>query len=86
MGYDTERVDEMVLALLYLAKFQQGKHGMRARKSHDWDALGRLHNRGYISNPMGKAKSVAMTEEGAKRAEKLFRMHFASGSCTASQR
>jgi hypothetical protein len=39
--------DDVVLALLYL-----GLHdGARARKSFDWDAMDRLHEKGYISNP-----------------------------------
>jgi len=38
--------------------------------------LDRLHAKGYISDPATKAKSVVMTEEGAKQAEKLFKKHF----------
>jgi len=76
MEYDKNKVDEMVLALFYLSMFQEGKHRSRAWKSHDWDALGRLHAKGYLSNPKGKAKSVLMTEEGAKRAQELFEKHF----------
>jgi Domain of unknown function (DUF6429) len=52
--------------------------GRRARKSHGWDALDRLHEKGYISDPKSKAKSVVMTEEGAKRAKELFEKHFMS--------
>ena len=35
-----------------------------------------LHEKGLISNPVSKAKSVVMTEEGFKRAEDLFRKIF----------
>jgi hypothetical protein len=45
MEYDRERVDEMVLALLYLTVTEQGEWGARAWKSHDWDALDRLHTK-----------------------------------------
>ena len=75
MDYNHEKVDEMVLALLVLTMFGE-EFGMRAWKGHDWDALERLHAKGYISNPVGKAKSVVMTEEGEKRARELFERHF----------
>jgi Domain of unknown function (DUF6429) len=64
--------DDVVLALLYL-----GLHdGARARKSFDWDAMDRLHEKGYISNPQGKSKSVVFTEEGLERAQKLIETLF----------
>lgn len=52
-------------------------YGARAWKSHDWDALDRLHTAGYISDPRSKAKSVVLSPEGLKRAEELFERHFA---------
>jgi len=45
-------------------------------KSFDWEALNRLHQRGYISDPIGKAKSVVLTEEGLQEAERLFKKLF----------
>jgi hypothetical protein len=70
---DPERIDEAVLALLWL-----GVHdGWRAWKGFDWDALDRLHNKGMISNPASKAKSVVLTEEGRLEAERLFHALFA---------
>jgi hypothetical protein len=68
MDYDNEKVDEAVLALLYLTLH----NGYRAWKSFDWDAMNRLHEKGFISNPVGKAKSVAFTEEGLEESERLF--------------
>ncbi|MFP5276601.1 MAG: DUF6429 family protein [Acidobacteriota bacterium] len=62
MEYDRDKVDEMVLALLRLTL--AGNH--RAWKSHDWDALDRLHAKGYISDPKSKAKSVVLREEGER--------------------
>ena len=72
-----EKVDEAVLALLWLTTFQDtdGKH---AWKGHDWEVLKRLHGEDYIGNPTGKAKSVTLTEEGARRSEDLFRRLFSS--------
>jgi hypothetical protein len=76
MEYDKDKVDEMVLALLFLTIFDEGQYGARAWKGHDWDALDRLHAKGYISDPKSKAKSVVMTEEGARRSRELFAKHF----------
>ena len=75
MAINTEKVDEMTLALLYLTTFKD-KHGLRAWKGHDWDVLNRLHESGYIDNPVSKAKSVILTEEGAERSKRLFEKHF----------
>jgi hypothetical protein len=75
MEYDQEKVDEMVLALLYLGMFSE-RSVRRAWKSFDWDALDRLHEKGYISNPKSAAKSVVMNDSGAKLAESLFKQHF----------
>jgi hypothetical protein len=64
MDIADNRIDDAVLALLLL-----GLHdGRRAWKSFDWDALDRLHAKGLISDPVGKAKSVMLTDEGLERA------------------
>ena len=75
MDIDQEKVEEMVLALLYLTTFKVGP-GLRAWKSHDWSALDGLHEKGYISNPASKAKSVVLAEEGARLSKELFEKHF----------
>jgi Domain of unknown function (DUF6429) len=71
MDIDTDKIDEAVLALLHLTRCDE-KFGAAAWKSHDWDALNRLHEKGYIGNPVSKNKSVALTEEGKAKAEELF--------------
>jgi hypothetical protein len=71
---DTDRIDDAVLALLWL-----GRHDGRTWKSFDWDAMNRLYAKGWISNPVGKAKSVVFTEEGEHRSEELFRKMFDRG-------
>jgi len=78
LDYDADKVDDMVLALLYLTTFDEG-YGPRAWKGMDWDALDRLHQKGYIANPKSKAKSVALTEEGARRSAELFERFFGVG-------
>ena len=77
MDYDEEKVDEFTLALLYLVVHDRKEgFGARAWKSFDWSTMNRLHEKGLIANPVGKAKSVRMTEEGFKESESLFRKFF----------
>ncbi len=53
MELDTNKIDDAVLALLFL-----GRHnGARAWKGFDWDAMNRLHERGYITDPSGPGVS-----------------------------
>jgi len=75
MEYNKDKVDEMVLALMYLTTFKD-QYGMRVWTGLDWDVLDRLHEKGYISNPKSKAKSVGISEEAAKQSEELFIKHF----------
>lgn len=67
MDLDTDRIDEAVLALLHLGLHDHG----RAWKGFDWDALDRLHAKGFISNPKSKAKSVMFSEAGERESERL---------------
>ena len=67
MDLDIEKIDEAVLALLYLTL-----HDDRVWKSFDWNAMSRLHEKGFISNPARKSKSVRLTEEGLRESERLF--------------
>ncbi len=73
---DEAAIGETVLALLWLNAFDD--HGQpRAWKTFDWDAMGRLHERGLITDPKSKAKSVVLTEVGREAAERAFRRRFA---------
>lgn len=72
MKIDSDKIDEVILALLHLTLHD----GSRAWKSFDWDAMGRLHEKGLIQDPVGKAKSVVLTEEGLKESERLFQKFF----------
>jgi hypothetical protein len=76
MEVNEEKIDDMVLALLYLTTFED-KPRLRAWKGHDWNALDRLHRKDYISDPATKAKSIVLTEAGAKRSKRLFEKYFA---------
>jgi hypothetical protein len=76
MDIDQEKVEQTVLALLYLTSFKD-KFGLRTWKGYDWQVMNFLHEKGYISNPATKAKSVAFTEEGARKSQELFENLFA---------
>lgn len=72
MALDTEKIDAAVLALLYLTLHDNA----RAWKSMDWDALARLHDKGFIHDPVNKAKSVEFTDAGLKEAQRLCTQQF----------
>ncbi len=76
MDIDCDKVDECTLSLLYLVT-SQDKYGSRAWKSFGWATMDRLHEKGYISDPKSKAKSVAVSEEAVSRARELFEQFFA---------
>jgi len=68
MDVDTDKIDDAILALLQLTLHD----GFRAWKGHDWDALDRLHRKGMIGDPVGKARSVVLTDEGLAESKRLF--------------
>jgi hypothetical protein len=71
---DTDLIDEAVLALMFLTlhKNWAWEPHWRAWKSFDWDAMDRLHEKELIFDPVGKAKSVVLTEEGQRRCEAAY--------------
>ncbi|WP_179255410.1 MULTISPECIES: DUF6429 family protein [Burkholderia] len=82
MNIDLHAVDDTVLALLHLTLHD----GNRAWKGFDRDVLNRLHARGLIGDPINKAKSVILTEDGLRESERLFRQQFgASGGARADK-
>ena len=72
MKLDFEKIDRAVLALLYLGLHDDS----RTWKGFDWEVMGRLHEKDYISDPVGKAKSVVFTEEGLRESERLIQELF----------
>jgi hypothetical protein len=76
---DTDRIDEAVLALMYLTLHDADRVSgfARAWKSFDWGAMNRLYDKDLICDPVNKAKSVVLTDEGVRRAEALFYKLFA---------
>ena len=75
MKYDESNVDEMILALLWLNIFDDHNQ-KRCWKSFDWSAMDRLHDKGYISDPKSKSRSVALIEQGVAKSRELFEKHF----------
>ena len=72
MEIDEEKIDKSVLALLQLTL-----HGEdRAWKGMDFEVMNRLHEKGYILNPVGKQKSVVLTDQGLAESDKLFKELF----------
>ena len=72
MDIDEDKVDDAVLALLYLTLHDE----YRVWKGHDFDVMNRLHEKGYIQNPIGKSKSVGLTKDGLAKSEELFTQLF----------
>lgn len=80
MKLDDDKIDNAVLALLRL-----GLHdGVRAWKGFDWDAMERLHAKGFIGNPRGKTKSVVFTEAGLARSQELLQLLFSTDAQDAA--
>jgi len=75
MNYNTEKIDEVVLALLYLTPFGESDYH-RTWKGHDWEVLNRLHEKGFIGNPKSKSKSVIFSDEGFEQSKILFKKYF----------
>ena len=72
MNLDHEKIDEAVLALLSLTLHD----GARAWKGHDFEVMNRLHEKGFIENPIGKTTSVWLTKERLKKSEELLQKLF----------
>lgn len=75
---DHDKLAEAALALLGLTTFVAGPES-RAWKGLDWDVLDLLFRRGWIEDPVGRAKSVVLTETGQALAPELLARHFAKG-------
>lgn len=69
---DTDKLAEATLGLLALTLHD----GYRAWKGIDWDVMDLLHQRGWIEDPRGKAKSVVLTDTGLALAEAMLMKHF----------
>lgn len=80
LNLDTEKLDDAALAILSLTLHD----GNRVWKGIAWAITDRLHAKGLIDDPIGKAKSLGLTEDGLAGAEavlaKMFTKQRSSGS------
>jgi hypothetical protein len=72
---DEQKLAEAALAILGLTAHRFHTQ-TRVWKGMDWDLLAVLHERGWIEDPVGKAKSVALTEEGERLTGELLDRDF----------
>jgi hypothetical protein len=69
---DTDKINEAALALLFLTLHDE----RRVWKGLDFEVMIRLHQQGYIDDPVNKNKSVWLTDEGLAKSELLFEKLF----------
>ncbi|MFJ3482184.1 DUF6429 family protein [Pseudomonas sp. NPDC090202] len=67
MEYDDTLIEEAVLALLTAFSSDNGM----TWKGFDFEVMNRLHQQGFIDNPVNRNKSVWLTEEGLERGRQL---------------
>jgi hypothetical protein len=72
MELNQQKVEEAVLAVLWLTLHDETV----AWKTINWGTMDELHQKGFISNPACRAKSVVFTEEGLAEAELAARKLF----------
>jgi len=70
MPEELTMLERLTLVLLRQTAFQEGGD-LRCWKGYDWQVMNRLHEKGLISDPVRKAKSVFLTDEGRRQAEAL---------------
>lgn len=72
MKNDDQLIEEAVLALLAAFSSDSGN----TWKGFDFEIMNRLHEQGFISDPVNRNKSIWLTDDGLKRgrqiAERLF--------------
>ena len=67
MEYDDKLIEEAVLALLTTFSSDNGN----AWKGLDFETMNRLHEQGFISNPVNRKKSIWLTAEGLERGRQI---------------
>lgn len=72
MEFDQDKIDDAALALLSITMDKYRS----AWKQLDWSITNNLYEKGYIHDPVNKNKSIVFTEEGAAKAEELFKQLF----------
>jgi hypothetical protein len=70
--HNSQKIEDCVLALLGAFAFDGG----RTWKRYEFSVMEVLCEKGYISDPRGKAESVTLSPEGLARARELARQLF----------
>ena len=68
---DREKLAEVALALLSLSLINN-----RVWKGLDWDLMDLLFEKGWISDPKSKAKSVVLSPDAERLAAEFLEKHF----------
>ncbi|RBH42102.1 hypothetical protein C3F00_040225 [Pseudomonas sp. MWU13-2860] len=76
MEYDEKLIDEAVLGLLAAFSSDDGN----AWKGFDFEVMNRLHEQGFISDPVNRNKSIWLAEEGQERGRQIAERLFGGGS------
>ena len=72
---DHEKLAEAALAILSLSLWDE-EYEARVWKGLDWNLMNLLHDKGWIQDPVGKQKSVVLTEQGVTLAATYLEKHF----------
>jgi hypothetical protein len=67
MEYDNLLIEDAVLALLAAFAADNGD----TWKGFDFEVMNRLHEKGFIDDPVSKRKSVWLTPEGVERGREI---------------
>jgi len=70
MPQQLTKLEQLTLVLLHQTAFQEGGD-LRSWKGYDWGIMNQLHAKGLITDPVRKAKSVFLTDDGRRQAEAL---------------
>ena len=81
LDLDTDKLDDVALAILSLTLHDRN----RVWKGLDWSITDRLHDKGMIADPVGKTKSIILTDDGLARAEAVLAAEFAKPRCAGPQ-
>ncbi|MVV49023.1 hypothetical protein EJA72_12330 [Pseudomonas sp. PB120] len=67
MEYDDKLIEDAVLALLTTFSFDNGN----AWKGFDFEVMNRLHEQGFITDPVNRNKSIWLTAGGLERGREI---------------
>ena len=81
MATDTKKIDEAVLALLYLTLHDRSHASTNGAPA----VLRRLHTSGMVEDPSASWDSVELTDEGLQRSKTLFHAMFAAPTAPSTE-